>query len=78
MEKSDLTFVETRKLEIDGMQYSIGVYQSTEGYMAFCDCLHCRNHNVRTTPKAAKEAAIQECRELLDKHHAECHSCPPK
>jgi hypothetical protein len=71
----NLTFIESHEFEIDGHSYSIGVYQSASDFVAFCDCTKCQGHNVRTTPKPSKEAAIQECRDLLTKHHSECHTC---
>jgi len=54
------------------VSYSIGLYHSDEGYIAFCDCHQCESHNMRTKPSLDREAALKECEELIQGHHGKC------
>jgi hypothetical protein len=74
----ELHFVKSREFLLDEHTYSISIYHSDVGYIAFCDCHVCVNHNMRSEPKGDAEAAAKECEELIEKHHGDCHgpSCP--
>jgi hypothetical protein len=71
--QDDVIYVSSRAFKIDDIHYSIGVYRSDTGYMAFCDCHKCTTHNMKSAPTLDKNAAIYECEELIRKHHAEHH-----
>ena len=69
----DIVFIKSLAFSMGGVSYSIGLYHSDEGYIAFCDCHQCENHNMRTKPNPDQEAAVKECEELIQGHHGECH-----
>jgi hypothetical protein len=68
-----MEFIKSQAFAVDGVEYSIGVYRTDQGYVAFCDCHACQNHNMRSKPSPGPEAAIKECEELISGHHGECH-----
>ena len=69
----DVVYVSSQAFKIDGINYSIGVYRSNAGFLAFCDCHTCTTHNMKSAPTPDKNAAISECEELIRQHHAEHH-----
>ena len=70
---SDLAFIKSREFTLEGVTYSVTVYQSSDGYVAFCDCHRCSAHNMRSKPHPTPEAAAAECEDLITNHHGECH-----
>ena len=70
---SDLAFIKSREFTLAGIAYSITIYQSSDGYIAFCDCHRCTAHNMRSKPHPTSEAAAAECEDLITNHHGECH-----
>ena len=71
---ADVSFVTSRAFALDHVPYTISVYHSQEGYMAFCDCHKCESHNMRTQPKADRDGAISECEVQIRQHHADVHT----
>jgi hypothetical protein len=70
---SELLFVKSQAFSLGEVPYSISVYHSAEGYLAFCDCHMCADHNMRTQPHPDQDAAVKECEELIRAHHDGCH-----
>ena len=68
-------FVTSRALAQDGITYTISVYKTDAGFMAFCDCQSCGSHNLQTQPGKDRESAIKGCEELIRHHHKD-HHCP--
>jgi hypothetical protein len=72
-----MEYIKSRGLCVGNATYSIGLYHSAGGYVAFCDCHECTGHNMRSKPYSTQEAAIEECESLIREHHDGCHgSCP--
>lgn len=69
----DLVFVTSRALVFENIGYTIGVYQSADGFIAFCDCQECPEHNMKSEPVPDKDAAIEQCKELIRQHHSHFH-----
>jgi hypothetical protein len=68
-----MDYVTSQAFTLDDVHYSIGVYRSDDGFLAFCDCHKCHAHNMKSTPCADKKAAIRECEDLIRQHHTERH-----
>jgi hypothetical protein len=69
----DLTFIKSQEFSLEGVTYSVSVYHSSDGYMAFCDCHRCAGHNMRSRARPTPEAAMAECEDLITNHHGQCH-----
>ncbi len=69
----EFTFVTSKMFLHDGHSYSIGVYESNAGFMAFCDCHVCPTERMRSELMPTKDAAIEECREKIRGHHSQFH-----
>jgi hypothetical protein len=68
-----MEYVTSQAFTIGGIVYSIGVYRSAAGYMAFCDCHTCHAHNMQSSAVADKNEAIRQCEELIRQHHSDRH-----
>jgi len=71
--QDDVVYVSSHAFKIDEVHYSIGVYRSDAGFMAFCDCHKWPNENMKTASMADKESAVKECEELIRQHHTQRH-----
>jgi len=69
----DLTFIKSQEFTLEGVAYSVSVYQASDGYVAFCDCHRCDGHNMRSQPRPTPEEAAAECEDLITNHHGQCH-----
>jgi hypothetical protein len=69
----DVVYISSQAFKIDHIHYSIGLYRSDSGYMAFCDCHKCASQNMKSAHTPDKDAAVKECEELIRQHHAEQH-----
>jgi len=70
---AETVFINSQEFSVDGVTYSISVYHSADGYMAFCDCHRCSSHNMRSPHMPSPEAATKECEQLIRDHHDGCH-----
>lgn len=71
---SDVTFITSRAINLDGYEYTISVYQDRTDYFAFWECKSCRGEWSLPISARDKGAAIQECEKLINQHHAKNHS----
>jgi hypothetical protein len=69
----DVTFITSRALLQDGIEYTISVYQSAAGFFAFGDCKKCNREGNTTAPVPDRDDAINACKMLIDQHHAKHH-----
>ena len=68
-----MEYVNSQAFTIEGIVYSIGVYHSNAGYMAFCDCHTCHAHDMQSSAVADKNTAIRQCEESIRQHHTDRH-----
>ena len=71
---SDMTFVISRVITMDGFTYTISVYHKPDGYFAFWECQQCGHQSTPTVSAATRDAAIADCKALLTHHHNERHT----
>lgn len=71
---SDVTFITSRALTQDSIEYTISVYRSSAGFFAFGDCRKCNREGNTTKVAQDSDAAISACEVLIDKHHTQHHS----
>jgi hypothetical protein len=71
----DVTLVTSRELPIDDSSYTISLYRNDAGrFYGFWSCGQCATRNLPTVPVADRDKAIQECEDLVRKHHAGSHA----
>ncbi|HZZ29551.1 MAG TPA: hypothetical protein VFE46_16260 [Pirellulales bacterium] len=71
---SDVTFVISRALSRDGIDYSISVYRRLGGFFAFWECKQCANQGSPTEPLLDRDTAIGKCEEKIEEHHGQYHN----
>jgi hypothetical protein len=71
---STVSFVTSKVLSQDGIDYTIGVYRNSVGVFAIWDCKACDREGQGTEPMPEVDSAINACRVLIDQHHARHHS----
>jgi hypothetical protein len=69
----DVTFLTSRVLFQDGIEYTLSVYRSAVGCFGFWECEACENQGRPTSPVSDSDAAIDACTMLIDQHHARYH-----
>ncbi len=70
---SDVTFVTSRVIAMDGVAYTISVYHKAEGFYAFWECLNCGRQSAPGEPSPDRDGVIARCEELIAQHHKEQH-----
>jgi hypothetical protein len=74
----DVTFITSRALLQDSIEYTISVYKSTAGFFAFGDCKKCNREGSASSPVPDRDSAISACQVLIDQHHARHHAVETK
>ena len=67
---SDMTFVVSRELILDGVPYNFSVYKVPQGFLTFWECKGCGNQDDPLANPTTVEAAIAECEGVIRQHHA--------
>ena len=70
---SDVTFVTSRAVSREGIDYSISVYRRLEGFIAFWECTRCADQGIHTEPVLDRDVAIRKCEEQIGQHHKQNH-----
>jgi hypothetical protein len=70
---SDVTFVTSRVIAMDGVNYIISVYRRSDGFFAFWGCQYCPNQDTTIVPTDTQEATIEQCEQLIEAHHKQNH-----
>jgi hypothetical protein len=70
----DVTFVTSRELAFDGVEYTISVYRRLDGFHSIWECKHCSDQGSPLSPSIYRDAAIANCNQLIELHHTERHS----
>ena len=60
--------------QFDGTPYTVAIYRTHAGFIAYCECRLCPRHRVKSGTFPHKHLAKKECRELVRRHHAEHHA----
>ena len=68
---SNLVFVSSHAVSMDGVLYTSSVYQGDEGFFAFWECESCRIHEAITVI-SDRHAAMRRCEELINSHRRQC------
>jgi hypothetical protein len=70
----EVTFVSSVAQTLDGFCYTISVYRKTGGFFAFWECGQCGDQDAPLIPAPDRDAAIGECKKLINGHHAGRHA----
>jgi hypothetical protein len=72
---SSVTFVISRVLSCEDVDYTVSVYEDAAGYFALWDCDLCHLPGIVPSGRHQdRESAITDCRKSIDGDHAKFHS----
>jgi hypothetical protein len=69
----ELTFVTSRGLAREGINYTLSVFHTSTGYFAIWDCKACDYEGNGMTGLPSCDAAMAAGRVEIEKHHAQRH-----
>jgi hypothetical protein len=69
-----IEFDSSESFQFDGTPYTIAVYKTDNGFVAYGECLSCPRHRMKSETLAHMHLVKKECRELVRQHHAKNHA----
>jgi len=69
----ELNFITCRVHMLDGIEYTLSVYEGPTGYTGFWGCSQCGDEGGVEKRASSREDALARCYQAIDGHHAEKH-----
>jgi hypothetical protein len=70
----DLTFITCRVHPLDGIEYTLSVYEGSGHYTGFWGCGECRDEGGIEKRATSRDEALSRCYQAIDRHHADHHN----